>query len=139
MLVHTYYGFNASGGPAGVGEAVGRAVRASLVVAVRSDVGGLAGRLRAVRPLQPVRVATMRQETARGGLHPASVDADPVRLSSSALIALTSARSTGTSGPYARVTLTSDRAGLVMEPGAKVKLRGVQVGRVASIQRGKTR
>ncbi|MFZ0906610.1 MAG: ABC transporter permease [Mycobacterium sp.] len=34
MLMHTYYGFNASGGPAGVGEAVGRAVRASLVVAV---------------------------------------------------------------------------------------------------------
>ena len=27
MLVHTYYGFTASGGPAGVGEAVGRAVR----------------------------------------------------------------------------------------------------------------
>ena len=34
MLVHTYYGYNASGGPAGVGEAVGRAVRASLVAAV---------------------------------------------------------------------------------------------------------
>lgn len=34
MLVHTYYGFNATGGPAGVGEAVGRAVRTSLVVAV---------------------------------------------------------------------------------------------------------
>lgn len=34
MLVHTYYGFTASGGPAGVGEAVGRAVRASLVTAV---------------------------------------------------------------------------------------------------------
>lgn len=34
MLVHTYYGFNASGGPAGVGEAVGRAVRTSLVFAV---------------------------------------------------------------------------------------------------------
>jgi phospholipid/cholesterol/gamma-HCH transport system permease protein len=31
MLVHTYYGYTASGGPAGVGEAVGRAVRASLV------------------------------------------------------------------------------------------------------------
>lgn len=31
MLVHTYYGYNASGGPAGVGEAVGRAVRTSLV------------------------------------------------------------------------------------------------------------
>lgn len=38
--------------------------------------------------------------------------------------------------PYARVTLASDRAGLVMEPGAAVKLRGVQVGRVASIQPG---
>jgi phospholipid/cholesterol/gamma-HCH transport system permease protein len=34
MLVHTYYGYNATGGPAGVGEAVGRAVRTSLVFAV---------------------------------------------------------------------------------------------------------
>ncbi|MGV0656377.1 ABC transporter permease [Mycolicibacterium thermoresistibile] len=34
MLVHTYYGYTASGGPAGVGEAVGRAVRASLVVTI---------------------------------------------------------------------------------------------------------
>ncbi len=33
MLIHTYYGFTASGGPAGVGEAVGRAVRTSLIVA----------------------------------------------------------------------------------------------------------
>jgi len=34
MLIHTYYGFNARGGPAGVGEAVGRATRASLIAAV---------------------------------------------------------------------------------------------------------
>ena len=34
MLVHTFYGFTASGGPAGVGEAVGRAVRTSLVASV---------------------------------------------------------------------------------------------------------
>ncbi|MDF2826604.1 MAG: hypothetical protein K0R68_4012 [Mycobacterium sp.] len=34
MLVHTYYGYTATGGPAGVGEAVGRAVRTSLIVAV---------------------------------------------------------------------------------------------------------
>lgn len=33
MLVCTYYGYAAHGGPAGVGEAVGRAVRASMVVA----------------------------------------------------------------------------------------------------------
>ncbi|MEV1295942.1 ABC transporter permease [Pseudonocardia sp. NPDC049635] len=30
MLVHTYYGFHASGGPAGVGECVGRSVRTSM-------------------------------------------------------------------------------------------------------------
>jgi phospholipid/cholesterol/gamma-HCH transport system permease protein len=30
MAVHTYYGYTASGGPAGVGEAVGRSVRSSL-------------------------------------------------------------------------------------------------------------
>lgn len=34
MVIHTYYGFTASGGPAGVGQAVGRAVRASLIVVV---------------------------------------------------------------------------------------------------------
>ena len=34
MLVHTYYGYTASGGPAGVGEAVGRAVRTSLISGV---------------------------------------------------------------------------------------------------------
>jgi phospholipid/cholesterol/gamma-HCH transport system permease protein len=32
MLIHCYYGYNASGGPAGVGVAVGRAVRTSIVV-----------------------------------------------------------------------------------------------------------
>ena len=30
-LIHCYYGFNASGGPSGVGIAVGRAIRASIV------------------------------------------------------------------------------------------------------------
>jgi phospholipid/cholesterol/gamma-HCH transport system permease protein len=32
MLIHTYYGYHASGGPAGVGEAVGRSVRTSVSV-----------------------------------------------------------------------------------------------------------
>jgi phospholipid/cholesterol/gamma-HCH transport system permease protein len=32
MLVHTFYGYTASGGPAGVGEAVGRSVRTSMIV-----------------------------------------------------------------------------------------------------------
>ena len=32
ILVHCYYGYHATGGPAGVGVAVGRAVRTSIVV-----------------------------------------------------------------------------------------------------------
>lgn len=34
LLIHTYYGYFASGGPAGVGVAVGNAVRTSLIVVV---------------------------------------------------------------------------------------------------------
>jgi phospholipid/cholesterol/gamma-HCH transport system substrate-binding protein len=37
---------------------------------------------------------------------------------------------------YVPVTLVSDRAGLVMEAGGKVKLRGVQVGRVSEVAGG---
>jgi phospholipid/cholesterol/gamma-HCH transport system permease protein len=32
MINHCYFGYNASGGPVGVGEAVGKSMRASLVV-----------------------------------------------------------------------------------------------------------
>ncbi|MCX5043356.1 ABC transporter permease [Aldersonia sp. NBC_00410] len=34
MLIHTYYGYTATGGPVGVGVAVGNAVRASLIAVV---------------------------------------------------------------------------------------------------------
>ena len=44
---------------------------------------------------------------------------------------------TGSLKKFVPVTLTSDRSGLVMETNAKVKLRGVQVGRVASITGGR--
>ncbi|MGZ8807722.1 MAG: MCE family protein [Mycobacterium sp.] len=40
---------------------------------------------------------------------------------------------TGRFTSYEPVTLVSDRAGLVMESGAKVRLRGVEIGRVDSI------
>lgn len=49
------------------------------------------------------------------------------------LIALTAASFSGRFQAFIPLTLVSDRAGLVMENGAKVKLRGVQVGQVASI------
>src|ERR1700758_1011115 len=39
----------------------------------------------------------------------------------------------GTFRSYVPVTMTSDRAGLVLETNAKVMLRGVQVGRVSQI------
>lgn len=42
----------------------------------------------------------------------------------------------GTFVTYVPVTVTSDRAGLVMESGSKVKLRGVPVGRVAAVGGG---
>jgi len=37
-LIHCWYGYNASGGPQGVGEATGRAIRASIVVVVLLDM-----------------------------------------------------------------------------------------------------
>jgi phospholipid/cholesterol/gamma-HCH transport system substrate-binding protein len=50
-----------------------------------------------------------------------------------ATTAMTSVFFTGSLMSYVPVTLTSDRSGLVMEPGAKVKLRGVQVGVVGGL------
>jgi phospholipid/cholesterol/gamma-HCH transport system substrate-binding protein len=38
---------------------------------------------------------------------------------------------------YVPVTLTSDRSGLIMDVGGKVKMRGVEIGRVGSIAGGK--
>ena len=43
----------------------------------------------------------------------------------------------GTFRSYVPVTLKSDRSGLILETNAKVKMRGVQVGRVAKISAGK--
>jgi phospholipid/cholesterol/gamma-HCH transport system substrate-binding protein len=51
---------------------------------------------------------------------------------------LTAMLFSGTLKTYVAVTLTSDRAGLVMESGGKVKMRGVQVGRVSQIVGGRS-
>lgn len=53
-----------------------------------------------------------------------------------AIALLCSALFAGTFRRYVPVTLISDRTGLVMESGAKVKLREVEVGRVAGITGG---
>lgn len=52
-------------------------------------------------------------------------------------VVLTSAFYSGTFISYVPVTLTSDRAGLVMETGAKVMMNGVQVGQVKAIDGGR--
>nr|WP_264002040.1 MCE family protein [Mycobacterium florentinum] len=56
-----------------------------------------------------------------------------------ALVLVTSAFYVGSFNSYVPVTLVADRAGLVMESGGKVKLRGVQVGRVSQINSGTDR
>lgn len=53
-----------------------------------------------------------------------------------AIVVVCSVLFAGTFNTYVPVTLTSDRAGLVMESGAKVKMNGVEVGRVATIEGG---
>ena len=63
MVVHTYYGFTATGGPAGVGEAVGRAVRTSMTAARVRSVDHHAVGVRAVRQLPPVGVTAMDDAT----------------------------------------------------------------------------
>jgi phospholipid/cholesterol/gamma-HCH transport system substrate-binding protein len=54
----------------------------------------------------------------------------------SAIVLTTAAMFAGTFRSFVPVTMTSDRSGLVMEVGGKVKLRGVEVGRVAGIDGG---
>ncbi|CAA0105707.1 Uncharacterised protein [Mycolicibacterium vanbaalenii] len=53
----------------------------------------------------------------------------------SLLIGMSGALFLGTFRTFVPVTLTSDRAGLVMEEGGKIKMRGVEVGRVGAVRR----
>jgi phospholipid/cholesterol/gamma-HCH transport system substrate-binding protein len=69
------------------------------------------------------------------GLHPAWATLS-LLLVVAVLVWLTYALFNGTFRGSVPVTLSSDRVGLVMETNAKVKLRGVQVGRVAAIAGG---
>ncbi|WP_099042067.1 MCE family protein [Mycobacterium neglectum] len=53
-----------------------------------------------------------------------------------AAVALSLTMFNGTFTPSVPVTLTADRSGLVLEPNSRVKMRGVQVGRVSSVGGG---
>lgn len=54
-------------------------------------------------------------------------------LATTAVVVLTAALFSGSFKSYVQVTVIADRAGLVMDRGGKVKMRGVQVGRVSQI------
>ena len=74
------------------------------------------------------------ETSARERRHPPRVvDADAVRRLPPLFLFVTSAFFTGTFKSYVPVTLTSDRSGIIMETNAKVKMRGVQVGRVSQV------
>ena len=102
---------------------------------VRGD-DDLACRVRAIRQLQSGRVAPWPRRRKDEGLH-AGWWTLILLLLLIASIWLTYVLFTGSLKSFVPVTLTSDRSGLVMETNAKVKLRGVQVGRVASITGGR--
>ena len=75
-------------------------------------------------------LAQAKQPPQKGD-RPDLVGADAVHSGRGSSLRSPLASSPAPSTPYIPLTLVSDRAGLVMEPGAKVKLRGVQVGQVA--------
>lgn len=75
-------------------------------------------------------------DSDEGGLHPAWHTLILVVIFA-VLIWLSYALFAGTLRSTVPITLTSDRSGLVMETNAKVKMRGVQVGRVAAITGGR--
>jgi len=77
----------------------------------------------------------MDAQAGFGRIHPAWWTATLIALIAT-FMWLCTALFAGTLTKSVAVTLTSDRAGLVMESGAKVKLRGVPVGRVAGVEPG---
>ena len=86
-------------------------------------------RVRPVRQLPPVGVTVKDNAPRRGKIDPIWW-APVLFLIVAALITLTALLFSGTLRTFVPLTLVSDRAGLVMENGAKVKLRGVQIGEV---------
>jgi phospholipid/cholesterol/gamma-HCH transport system substrate-binding protein len=74
----------------------------------------------------------MNNSPRRGGIDPIWY-APVLFLVVIAVSALTAVLFTGAARSFKTLTLVSDRSGLVMENGAKVQLRGVQIGEVESI------
>ena len=77
----------------------------------------------------------MATRTGKYHIHPAWWTVIMIAAIAASLV-LTATMFSGAYRSIVPVTLTSDRAGLAMESGAKVKMRGVPVGRVAGVEGG---
>ena len=134
MITHCYYGYTASGGPVGVGQAVGRSMRFSLVSVVVVVLLASVGALRRRPELQSHGVTAMTTPVTRKtrrvcrSTWRASVLCD-LRVGSRIGVRAVS----GDFTPKTELTMLASRAGLVMEPGSKVTYNGVAIGRVAGI------
>lgn len=132
LLIHTYYGYFASGGPSGVGVAVGNAVRTSLIVVVAVTllvslaIYGSNGNFNLAGRRWPNRDSSIGRTHGRWPLLTV--------LALALIVMLAVGLFRDSFRDTMPVTVVADRAGLVMNPDAKVKLHGAQMGKVASIE-----
>ena len=133
MLIHCYYGYHASGGPAGVGVAVGRAVRTSIVASTwwtcflwhghlgHDDHGADRG---VAEPMsEPAcAIGCSALSTACWLIVMSSLGARPCALFNKSFT------------PVDQVTVRTERAGLQLLPHSDVKVRGLIVGEVRDIR-----
>src|SRR4029078_2624986 len=135
ILIHCYYGYTASGGPAGVGVAVGKAVRTSIVAI---NVIDLFLSMAIWGASTTVRLAG-EQVMARSSVL-ASVQHRVLGVTFLVLLALfgylTYAIFSKSLVSYDDVTLQTDKAGLQLHDRAGVKIRGVRVREVTGAKVG---
>ena len=130
LLIHTYYGYFATGGPSGRRCRGGQRGTHFTDRRRLGDAAGLTVRLRLQRQLQPVGIGERQMNIVRAPAGGSGHD----RRARRDFRAWQSACSVAASPKPFRSPSISERAGLVMNPDAKVKMRGVQVGQVASIE-----
>ena len=132
MAIHTYYGFTATGGPARRRRGrrprgAPRSRRVFVLLTITLSVYGQSGNF------HPCRGEAVAGTQPGAEDRPDLVGARAAVLVIAAITALTALLFSGSLRKTVPLTVISDRAGLVMEDGAKVKLRGVQIGEVTSI------
>ena len=130
ILIHCYHGYNASGGPAGVGVAVGRAVRTSIVAINVIDlflsmaIWGATTTVRMAGDRMAALVATAKPKVL-GVVFLCLLLAG---------VYLTYAIFTKKFTDYDEVTLQTSTIGLQLPERADVKIRGVIVGEVLDFE-----